>query len=188
MKNDQVLSALWRPLFSTKVPQTGLLLVLILIATLVVILPSEVPSHGFGKFLYSIFALPSDVDFESLRSKNPFVAAIAYGVALIAAPLMVVVTSFTLLNMKPMHDLIKNRGLFSRVVLTIGLLVFLAAPYFLNLLVRSSQFSTRFFDAVADSRMWLLIWCEGIFLLHYVFWLWVFFEFTEFYQFLRRRN
>jgi len=188
MENIKLKNALWIPLFSARVPKLGLALVLGLIAILAVTLPADIPAHGIGKVIYYFFSSFSDVGFESQQSKYPFVSAITYGVALISAPLMMVLTCFTLLNLKPIYDLIRNRSLFGRFIMVFGLLLFLIAPYFLSLSVASPQFSTIFFNAMTNNRFLLLIWCNGIFLLHYVLWILVIFEFTEFYNFLTKGN
>lgn len=183
MKKER--EAIWLAFFSREVVLIALGFVLIVVALVALFFPSD----GFGGFSIAIAELCKkipDVKLFSLRSDFPFAAALSYSFALIGACVMAIITSCSKLNMKPLVQLTQNRSIVGRVVIFIGISIFLISPFLFEMKVDDLQFSFHFFKLTESSRFFLLFWVEGIFLGCYVFWLWVFLECANFYQFFLR--
>ena len=107
-------------------------------------------------------------------------AAMSYAGALIGSLIFGVAVCFAKVDVEKFRGAAISKSLTSRVIYFFAAIMFLAAPYFLELRVSTGQFSFWFFEAVSKDRLFLLLWVSGVFVLFCAFWIWVLFEATNF--------
>lgn len=172
--------AIASPVFSVEVARLGICAAAFAIALLAVFLPATATS-GTG-LLHSIFQASrviADPRALGAASAIPVPVSITYAASMLLALINAILSSFARIDLDQLRRLSGGKSLVQRIVLSIGLCTFLCIPYFVELQVYAHQFSFHFFELVANSRIWLLIWSEAVLLGSYAMWLWLLFELSN---------
>lgn len=116
----------------------------------------------------------ADVQEQASISSFPFASAVSYAGALVLAIVFGVVAQWS--SQRTAFKAVVRRGMprINSVLLWLFIGIILAAPFCLPLSVSEHQFSHRFFEWVANSRIGLLIWTEMVFVFFYAAALWFF--------------
>ena len=174
---------IWRPIFSEFFPRVLLSIGALLILLLVAILPPT-PSGMIATHLYDLFLSIRGIEGDVRGSKQPLPTALSFGLALVLPPGIVALTCLSKIRTTPLYSLVEKRGVLSRVIVVIGLLVFMVVQFYNPIDMEHLGFSKMFFRAVAESRFVLGVWAVALFAVNFVFWLWIVFELTVLFNFL----
>src|SRR5690606_32544029 len=178
--------SIWRPLISTRKLLLFIYTSASLIALAALTLPPHWPQATFATTLTN--SIP-DVKRLATASVFPLATAVAYFLSLTLAWVTALLTCFSFLKSELIFNLTNKRSSISRIVLFIGILLFLLLPYFMEINISDDhQRSSQFFNIAATNRFFLLLWTQGIFLGSYVVWVWVLVELTSLYYFIRMKK
>jgi len=149
---------IWFEIFPSRIPKIALLIGVIGVAA--------------GVFLFSgykkscdIFDWIPNVRVMASQSSMPLAMVIAYGGALVIAPIIAIITCFSeVKTIQPFQRLLRARSGVSRIIMAAGMMMIVMAPHVLPL---HPNMSVRFFDAIKTNELILLYWAEGILMVNY---------------------
>jgi hypothetical protein len=122
-----------------------------------------------GNFIH-IFDWIPDVASMTSKSEFPLATAMAYGIALMAAPVVTIIACFARIgDIRPLRDFWRSRSSIACLFWGACYVFVVSAPYVFVGEASSYSWASHFFRAVRSNQLMLLLWAEGVFLVNCLF-------------------